>query len=115
MLGIEKDDTTFDTDVLIHINSVLMELSQIGVGPVEGFIASDTDTWAQFLGYPSNVDLSTNKTITNLEAVKTIVYLKVRLLFDPPENSALIAAIEKQIERLEWRLNVQAESKREED
>lgn len=113
MLGSEKEDTTFDTDVIMHINTALMELTQIGVGPMEGFIITgDTETWEDFLGY-STTDL-TASIKTRMEAAKTCVYLKVKLLFDPPENSALIAAIEKQIERLEWRLSVQAESTGEE-
>ena len=113
MLGSEPEDTTFDTDILIHINTALMDLTQIGVGPKVGFIAASTSTWSKFLGYAAGIDPADPRwsDVTLIEAVKTYVYLRVKLAFDPPENSALIASIEKQIERLEWRLNVQVESK----
>lgn len=68
------------------------------------------ETWEDFLGYSSTKPFSTADAQKHMEAAKTCVYLKVKLVFDPPENSALIAAMEKQIDRLEWRLNAQAES-----
>lgn len=111
MLGAEADDKTFDTDIIIHINTALMDLTQIGVGPTGGFIITGTfETWEDFLGYSATKPSSTSATQKRMEAAKTCVYLKVKLVFDPPENSALIASMEKQIERLEWRLNAQAES-----
>lgn len=100
MLGITDDYTHFDSDITIHINSVFMILSQLGVGPVNGFTITDkSDTWSDFI--PAD-----NK---NFESVKTYVYLKVKLLFDPPMSSAVMEAMKQMISELEWRLNVEAE------
>lgn len=97
MLGISEDDNAFDVDIIININSALSDLNLLGVGPSEGFIISDsTETWESFIG------LSKNK----LEMVKSYVYLRVRLLFDPPQNSFLVASMEKQIEEFGWKINV---------
>jgi len=99
LLGIEEDYNQFDTDIIININSTLMALTQLGVGPVEGFSITDkTATWTEFLDGRKD-----------LEGVKTYVYLKVRLLFDPPQTGFLVDAIKNQIAELEWRLNIQAE------
>lgn len=99
MLGIEPDFTHFDNDIVIYINSALMVLNQLGVGPEAGFIITgNTEIWKDFL-----FDR------TDLEAIKTYIYLKVRLVFDPPTNSFLVDAIEKQISELEWRINIQSE------
>ena len=100
LLGIHEDDTAFDTDIIMHINSVLMILTDIGVGPTEGFAVIDaSDTWDETLG-PG----------INYEAAKTYVYLKVRSVFDPPASSAALEAMKNQIKEYEWRLNVRAES-----
>lgn len=102
LLGIAQECTDFDMDLIVHINSVLMILTQLGVGPEKGFTIKDSrDLWEDFL----EDDLS------KLEAVRTFVYLKVRLIFDPPSNSAVIESINRTISELEWRLNVAAESK----
>lgn len=99
MLGLEQDFTSFDTDIIININSALMVLNQLGVGPNTGFmITSSTETWDRFLFGR-----------TDLESIKTFIYLKVRLVFDPPTNSFLVDAIKNQIEELSWRINVQSE------
>lgn len=96
MLGITKEYTHFDTDIIMHINSVFMILQQLGVGPAEGFyIEDDQFFWEDYLEDP-----------TQLHIVKSYIYLKVKLLFDPPANSSHINAIEKQISEFEWRLNV---------
>lgn len=98
-LGISEDDTNFDVDVILNINSALMILCQLGIGPDTGYlITDDTATWEDFLG--DRLDL---------EAVKIYVYLKTRVTFDPPTSSALLDSIERQLTQLEWRLNVQAE------
>ena len=98
-IGIEEDYEHFDPDILMNINSAMMTLMQLGVGPKTGFIVQDkNDTWATFLGGRND-----------LEAVKQYIFMKVRLSFDPPQNSFLVTAMEKQIAELEWRLNVQAE------
>ena len=102
LIGITEDYKHFDTDLIIHINSVFMILSQMGIGPDNGFSISDeTTTWEDFL--PSD-----NK---NFEAVKTYIYLKTRLIFDPPQSSSTMEAIKQTISELEWRLNVEAEQK----
>lgn len=99
LLGIDEADLNFDQELIMHINSVFMVLNQLGVGPVGGFkISSNEEVWTDFVG-----------TRLDLESVKSYIYLKVRLLFDPPQNSFLVAAIEKQIEENEWRLQVQVE------
>lgn len=99
ILGMEEDYTAFDFDILTHINSAFSTLTQLGVGPEEGFMIEDaTATWDAFLG-----------TDPKLNSVKTYVYLRVRLLFDPPQTSYLIDAFNRQVEELAWRLNVQME------
>lgn len=98
-LGIDSTYTAFDTDIIMHINSVFSTLNSIGLGPAEGFeITDDTADWADFLAGDAR-----------LNSVKTYLYLRVRLYFDPPATSFVIAALEKQIQEIEWRLNVQRE------
>lgn len=99
-LGIDEDYEQFDQDVIIHINSVLMVLSQLGIEPKK-MVESKEDTWVQVIGDTSNIQ--------TLSAVKSYIYLKVRLLFDPPTSSVVTEAINRQISELEWRLNVSAE------
>ena len=102
LLGVAEEYTHFDPDIVMHINSVLMILTQLGVGPSDGFIIEDeTAVWSDFIP---------DITPVKLEAVKSYIYLKVRLLFDPPTSSAVIESINRQISELEWRLNVAAES-----
>lgn len=96
ILGIDASYTAFDTDITIHINSALSTLTQLGVGPAEGFMIVDqTQLWADFIGSDPR-----------LNAVKTYVYLRVRLLFDPPSTSFHLVAMKEQIQELEWRLQV---------
>lgn len=103
--GIAEDDDHFDVDIITHINSVFLELSQIGIGPEEGFSISDkTSTWDEFIE-PGTIQ----------NAVRTYVYLKVKLIFDPPSSSFVVESINKILEKLEWRLNFQAESRKETD
>ena len=99
LLGFDPDYTAFDTDILIHINSTIMGLEQLGVGNNNYQISSKDDTWGNYLA-------GTN---INLEAVKSFIYLKVRLIFDPPATSFTIEAYQKQIAEYEWRLFLQAE------
>lgn len=99
ILGINADYTVFDLDIITHINSAFSTLTQLGVGPAEGFIIEDeNEKWEDFI----EDDLQNH-------AVKSYVFLKVRQLFDPPSTSYLISAMERQIEQLEWRLNVHRE------
>lgn len=100
-LGITEDYTVFDNDLIMHINSVFLTLSQLGVGPDEGFfIEGKTDSWTDYI----------DEGIL-LNSIKTYVYLKVKLLFDPPGSSYAIDAINNIIKELEWRINVQVENK----
>ena len=96
LLGIAEEYTQFDNDIIMHINSVFMILAQLGVGPSKAFfIEDDSASWSDFL-----------PDLTNVQAVKTYMYLKVRLMFDPPMSSAVMDAVNRQIAELEWRLNV---------
>lgn len=99
MLGIVEEYEHFDADLIMHINSVLSILTQLGVGPSEGFSIKDkTATWNDFLSESKN-----------LESVKSYIYLKVRLIFDPPLTSSVSEAINRMISELEWRLSVTAD------
>lgn len=98
-LGLEEDYTAFDPDITMYINSALSTLTQLGVGPEEGFSISDkTVEWVTFLG-----------TDPRLNPVKTYITLRVRLLFDPPQSSYAVQMMKEQIQEHEWRLNVQME------
>ena len=100
LLGLEEDYDCFDNDIILHINSVLANLNQLGVGPKEGFFIEDSSaTWEDFI--PNS---------PKLNQVKTLIYLRVKLLFDPPTNSSLLTALNTHASELEWRLNVAAES-----
>lgn len=100
LLGIEEEYEHFDTDIIIHINSVFLTLNQLGVGPIEGFeIENKEATWDSFL-YGRK----------DFNSIKTYIYLKVKLIFDPPQMGYLVDAIKNQIAEFEWRLNVQAEN-----
>lgn len=99
LLMLDESYEHFDKDIIMHINSVLATLTQLGVGPPEGFSISDKNaTWSDFIGDAKN-----------LEAVRSYVYLKVRLLFDPPTSSALIDSINRQASEYEWRININAD------
>lgn len=101
LLGITEEYTHFDADIIMHINTVLAILTQMGVGPAEGFSIDDkSETWDEFI---------TNKLF--YEPVKTYVYLKVKLLFDPPLSSAVMEATNRMISELEWRLYAAADTK----
>lgn len=100
LLGIEREYTQFDPDIIVNINSALFTLNQVGVGPEDGFIVTGEDeTWGEFL-----------ESRRDIEAAKTYVYLKVRLVFDPPQMGYLVDAITTQCKELEWRLNVQVDT-----
>lgn len=98
LLGLTEEYTAFDADLIMHINSVLMILRQMGVGPKEGFFISDKSaTWNQFIADPVKV-----------EAVKAYVAIKVRLLgFDVPQSSVTKEALQNTASEMEWRLNVE--------
>lgn len=95
-IGLGADYDVFDPDILMHINSVFETLRQLGIGPAEGFTVEDaTTTWNTFLEEPRL-----------LNPAKQYVFYKVRLAFDPPPTSFHIAAIEKQIAELEFRMSI---------
>lgn len=100
MLGIEEEYEHFDPDIIMHINSVFMILTQLGVGPSEGFTIEDKfSAWTDFVSDTAKI-----------EAVKSYIYLRVKLLFDPPLSSAVIESIKRMIDEYEWRLNVAADN-----
>lgn len=99
LLGITADYEHFDADIVMHINSVFMILMQLGIGPADGFHISDSNSvWGDFLS-----------DATWLESVKSYVYMRVKLLFDPPQNGTLMNSIEKQIDEFEWRCRTEQE------
>ena len=99
MIGIHPDYKQFDNAITGHINSVLMILRQLGIGPeTPKSVTSDLDTWENIIG-----------DVSNIEAVKTYMALKVQLLFDPPSSSFVLEAKNRQAAELEWRLNVQVD------
>jgi hypothetical protein len=103
VLGIAEDYTIFDLDIILHINSALATLTQLGIGPEDGFMIEDSSTtWDQFL-----VDSGNRIKLNN---VKTYICLRVRLWFDPPQTSFMNEAFERQLSELEWRINVTRES-----
>ena len=96
LLGIEEPYTHFDNDIIMDINSVFMILYQMGVGPSTCFSISDNmAVWKDFVG-----------TVSYLEAVKSYVFMKVKLMFDPPSSSVVTDSMNRLISELEWRLNV---------
>ena len=100
LLGIEEDYVHFDADIIMHINSVLSILTQLGVGPSEGYSIKDANaTWGEFITNPAK-----------LELVKSYVYLKVRLMFDPPSSSSAIESMKQLISELEFRIIVAVET-----
>lgn len=95
MLGIEETYEHFDQDIIININSAMSILTQLGIGPETGFSIRDKTTlWSDYL--PAN---------TNVEMVKTYIYLKVKLVFDPPTSSAVLSSYERIIAETEWRIS----------
>lgn len=99
ILGFEEDDAGFDLDIMTHINTAFDTLEQLGIGPDGGFEIENADaTWDDFL----NGDKSLN-------SVKTYIFLRVRMIFDPPATSFHLNAMKEQIEQIEWRLNVKRE------
>lgn len=100
LLGINPEYKAFDDDIIIHINTVFMMLNQIGLGPSEGFsIVSGQETWSEYCE------------TKNENAVRTYVYLKVRLMFDPPTSSVLMDSINNTLAELEWRLYLEGDNK----
>lgn len=95
-IGVTEDYEIFNRQFLMHINSAFTILSQLGIGPVDGFFVDSKSKWDDFF-------LNTN---LQQELVKSYVYLRVKLIFDPPTSSFVLDSIDKQIKEYEWRLNV---------
>lgn len=96
MLGITAEDTHFDLDIMLHINSTFSVLTQLGAGPENGYaISSGEETWDEFLEESKLLNM-----------VKSYMFLRVRSLFDPPTNASLFDAMEKMIKEYEWRIEV---------
>jgi len=99
LLGVHEDITAFDADILMHINASLLVLTQLGVGPKKGFIILGPDEkWEDFHG--PRVDLS---------MIPIYVYMRVRLLFDPPQMGYFVTSLKEQIAEMEWRIREQLE------
>lgn len=101
LLGINECDD-FDQDIIIHINSSISILRQLGVGSSKNFIVtSEKETYTEYLGNDSE----------EISMVKQYLYCKVRKIFDPPTSGSVMSAIEEQIKELEFRLNIQVDPK----
>lgn len=98
MLGYTEDDTSFDSDITMQINAAFGTLTQLGVGPSIGFqITNKDNVWAEYYTDP------------RLSGVRTYIYLKCKMVFDPPGTGFVTTSMENQIKELEYRLNVVAE------
>lgn len=105
LLGIDSEFTAFDDDLIIYINGVFSTLFQLGIGPSSPFSISDkSSSWDEFL-----------EDYIDIESVKTYIYLKVKMVFDPPTNGALIESIKNQIQELEWRFTIVPDFREEEN
>lgn len=102
LLGIMPEVTAFDPDIIIHINSVFNILQSTGIGPKTGFkITSNSETWDEFLD-----ECGENPVL--FEDVKTFIYMKVKLLFDPPTSSSLLESYNNLIKEIEYRMYTEA-------
>ena len=100
MLGLDPEYDAFNLDILVDINSALMSLNQLGVGPTSGFtVTGEDETWEDLLGSASN-----------LEAVKSYIFLKVKTMFDAPSSSYALDSLNKMIAEHEWRIMIQVEN-----
>ena len=105
LLGITEEYEYFDLDIIIHINSIFAKLNQLGVGPKTPFkITGKIETWDMFMK-----TWETNEDRIDIDYVKTYVYLKVRLIFDPPTSQSAMQAFQEQAAEYEWRLGVQCD------
>lgn len=104
MLYLVEADTAFDHDIVVHINSVFADLHQLGIGPADGYAIDDTgtETWDDYI--------TSGVLPMPLQSVRSYVFLRVKLLFDPPTTGYLVEATNEQIQKAEWRLNVAREA-----
>lgn len=104
MLGLMEEHTAFDMDIVVDINATFLTLNQLGIGPDYPYaITGASETWSDFLGDQEKF----------LAGVQTYIYMRVRLMFDPPSNSFLVDSMQKQIQEFEWRFTVQPTSDKE--
>ena len=100
MLGLTEEYEHFDVDIITHINSTFRVLHQLGVGPSKAFRITDSDAiWSEFI----------DEDCEGFDEVKTYVYQRVKLLFDPPLSSAHMTALKESVAEFEWRLQVESE------
>lgn len=100
MLGLESDYTPFDDEIIVHINSVFMVLKQAGITDKNFSVKGNGETWGEALD--DRIDV---------EAVKSYVYLRVKMLFDPPSSSTVMEAMKNTAYEFEWRLYVICDNK----
>lgn len=99
LIGVSEEYEHFDADIIMHTNTIFAILNQLGVGPARGFaIRDESAVWEDFIGDE-----------VLLESVKTYIFLRVKLIFDPPQSSAVMQTMKEQIAELEWRLTVHAD------
>lgn len=104
LLGIHSDYTVFDDDIIMHINTVFGVLNQLGIGPKEGFMIEGTsDVWDDYI------------TDFNINMVKTFIFMKVKMAFDPPTSAALIESFQRSLGELEWRLELEGQKNSSDD
>lgn len=95
-LGLAPEQTSFDSEILMHLNSAISTLTQVGVGPPDGiYVSGESETWEKLIG-----------TDPRLNAVKSYLHLRVKMLFDPPEIGFVLTAMKEMIKEAEWRLNI---------
>lgn len=104
MLGIPSEYSVFDEELVVYINTVIAALRQLGVGPENGFaITGENDSWGDYIG-----------DTLMYENVKSYIYLKVRMMFDPPSSSFVLEAFKNQAAEIEWRIYIQADEDKDE-
>lgn len=102
LIGLQVSDTSFDTDLIIHINTVFGILNQLGCGPETNFkIVDSTAKWSDFIGEETDLDI-----------VMSYMYMRVRKMFDPPTTGSIATAIDETIKELEWRISVIVDSRK---
>lgn len=98
-LGLGAEAVGFNPELVLHINAVLSDMNQLGLGPDDGFeITGPDEEWEDFLGNDPRYNNA-----------KTLMFLRIKMLFDPPQVGYLLTAYEKMIDKAEWRLNIQRE------
>lgn len=101
LLGPDSAYDVFDPDIVLFINSVIATLTQLGIGPQKGYrITGPGETWKDFIGDEKDLD-----------SVKSYIFMKVKMVFDPPTSSFVLSAMEKMCEEYEWRLKTAVEDK----